>query len=412
MLERRNLGEKLKEYTTQKMRQEWAEHEELFQDKKPLEKVEKQTEQGASQESEKEAEQKREIAAATEPVKTEVLLAPPAAIATTPVTIESNKDDTKSKTKKRRKKSQMKKKNSQRKTSSSSSAGSAAGGDPVNADAISLNSVQVGLIDESDVPACASISITNTNSSSNDEQPSAPLLTAHTGDESTLSELSQHVATPTNAARHDLDIHFFSDTEITTPTSLGSTGGGRGAGRPSTPIQSDSELETTMRDKRHVGDDENSALWKWGELPTPEQAKGATQAEAQQSERHSMLSNMFSFMKRANRLRKEGATNQAGDIYLSDLDAGSMDPEMAALYFPSPKPKEGKEQKATQSGDEDRESGNGTSLPHSPSSLEENHKSVDSDFDECKQQSQDKKYVGCEYTLESNLFILKLTVYL
>lgn len=398
MLERRNLGEKHKEYTTQKIRQEWAEHEELFQDKKPLEKVEKQTEV----EPEKEPEQKQEIVTATAPVetvKTEVLLAPPAVVATTPVTtIDSNKDETKSKTKKRRKKSQMKKKNSQRKTSSSSSGGSAAGGDPANTDAISWNSVEVSLIDENEVPACASsifITNTNTNSSSNDEQPSAPLLTAHTGDESTLSEFSQHVATPTNAARHDLDIHFFSDTEITTPTSLSAAGGGRGAGRPSTPIQSDSELETTMRDKRHVADDENSAHWKWGELPTPEQAKGVTDAEAQQSERHSMLSNMFSFMKRANRLRKEGATNQAGDIYLSDLDAGSMDPEMAALYFPSPRPQEGKEQKATQSGDEDRESGNGTSLPHSPSSLEENHKSLDSDFDDCKQQAQDKKCVGC-----------------
>lgn len=394
MLERRNLGEKHKEYTTQKIRQEWAEHEELFQDKKPLEKVEKQTEA----EPVKESEQKQEkvaTAAAEETVKTEVLLAPPAVVPTTPVTIDSNKDETKSKTKKRRKKSQMKKKNSQRKTSSSSSGGSAAGGDPANADAISWNS-EVGLIDENEVPACpSSIFITNTNSSSNDEQPSAPLLTAHTGDESTLSEFSQHVATPTNAARHDLDIHFFSDTEITTPTSLSAAGAGRGAGRPSTPIQSDSELETTMRDKRHVGDDENSAHWKWGELPTPEQAKGVTEAEAQQSERHSMLSNMFSFMKRANRLRKEGATNQAGDIYLSDLDAGSMDPEMAALYFPSPKTQEGKEQKATHSGDEDRESGNGTSLPHSPSSLEENHKSLDSDFDDCKQQTQDKKCVGC-----------------
>lgn len=402
MLERRNLGEKHKEYTTQKIRQEWAEHEELFQDKKPLEKVEKQTE------AEKELEQKQEIvaaAAAEETVKTEVLLAPPAVVPSIPVTIDSNKDETKSKTKKRRKKSQMKKKNSQRKTSSSSSAGSAAGGDPANADAISWNSVEVALIDENEVPACASsIFITNTNSSSNDEQPSAPLLTAHTGDESTLSEFSQHVATPTNAARHDLDIHFFSDTEITTPTSLSAAGGGRGAGRPSTPIQSDSELETTMRDKRHVGDDENSAHWKWGELPTPEQAKGVSEAEAQQSERQSMLSNMFSFMKRANRLRKEGATNQAGDIYLSDLDAGSMDPEMAALYFPSPKTQEGKEQKATQSGDEDRESGNGTSLPHSPSSLEENHKSLDSDFDDCKQQTQDKKCVGCTRRLLIHIY--------
>lgn len=31
VLERRNLDVKLQEYTTQKLRQEWAEHEEIFQ---------------------------------------------------------------------------------------------------------------------------------------------------------------------------------------------------------------------------------------------------------------------------------------------------------------------------------------------------------------------------------------------
>ncbi|XP_034108586.1 phosphatidate phosphatase LPIN2 isoform X2 [Drosophila albomicans] len=385
VLERRNLGDKLKEYTTQKMRQEWAEHEELFQDKKPQDKLpesESKSEAKPTQvDTEPEVVSIKAEPAATSPVTTSTT--------TTPVVvIEPNKDESKSKTKKRRKKSQMKKKNSQRKTSSSSSAGSAAGGDAINADAISLNSVQVSNIDETDVQIASISTITNitnnnTISSSNDEQPSAPLLTAHTGDDSALSELT----TPTNlASRHDPDIHFFSDTEITTPTSIGASSAARGGGRPSTPIQSDSELETTMRDKRHVGEDENSGMWNWGELPTPEEDAESTQ-NARQSGR--LLWQMFSFMKRANRLRKEGAANQAGDIYLSDLDAGSIDPEMAALYFPNQKPKEAK---ATHSGDEDRESGNGTSLPHSPSSLEENQKSMDSDFDESKQQ-QDKKYL-------------------
>ncbi|XP_062131639.1 phosphatidate phosphatase LPIN2 isoform X2 [Drosophila sulfurigaster albostrigata] len=385
VLERRNLGDKLKEYTTQKMRQEWAEHEELFQDKKPQDKLpesESKSEAKPTQvDTEPEVVSIKAEPAATSPITTSTT--------TTPVVvIEPNKDESKSKTKKRRKKSQMKKKNSQRKTSSSSSAGSAAGGDAINADAISLNSVQVSNIDETDVQFASISTITNntnnnTISSSNDEQPSAPLLTAHTGDDSALSELT----TPTNlASRHDPDIHFFSDTEITTPTSIGASSAARGGGRPSTPIQSDSELETTMRDKRHVGEDENSGMWNWGELPTPEEDAESTQ-NARQSGR--LLWQMFSFMKRANRLRKEGAANQAGDIYLSDLDAGSMDPEMAALYFPNQKPKE---TKATHSGDEDRESGNGTSLPHSPSSLEENQKSMDSDFDESKQQ-QDKKYL-------------------
>ncbi|XP_017865930.1 PREDICTED: phosphatidate phosphatase LPIN3 isoform X4 [Drosophila arizonae] len=384
MLERRKLSESLKEYTTQKMREEWAEHEELFQEKKQPEKLEKssdiKSESEAGTKVEPQPESLEETQATSQPeakevqtppsAKPEVLIATPTsttAEASTTVSNDANKDDAKNKTKKRRKKSQMKKKNTQRKTSSSSSAGSAAGGETTNADANSINSMLVSNIDETDVVALKANA--NTNSSSNDEQASAALLTAHTGNDSPLSELN-HAATPTNSMRHDLDIHFFSDTEITTPTGIGAAGAGRNAGRPSTPIQSDSELETTMREKRHL-DVENSTLWKWGELPTPEQAKGAANgADAQQSERHWMISNMFSFMRRANRLRKEGAT-EAGDIYLSDLEVGSMDPEMAALYFPSPKPKE-----------TDRESGNGTSLPHSPSSLEENQKSLDSDFDE------------------------------
>ncbi|XP_017960341.1 phosphatidate phosphatase LPIN3 isoform X4 [Drosophila navojoa] len=384
MLERRKLNESLKEYTTQKMREEWAEHEELFLEKKQPEKLEKssdkktESETGTKEEPQPESVEKTQATSQTEAkevqtppsAKPEVLIATPTsttAEASTTVSNDANKDDAKNKTKKRRKKSQMKKKNTQRKASSSSSAGSAAGGDTTTADANSINSMLVSNIDETDVVALKSN--TNTNSSSNDEQASGALLTAHTGNDSPSSELS-HAATPSNSMRHDLDIHFFSDTEITTPTGIGAAGAGRNAGRPSTPIQSDSELETTMREKRHL-DVEDSTLWKWGELPTPEQAKGAASGtDAQQSERHWMLSNMFSFMRRANRLRKEGAA-ETGDIYLSDLEVGSMDPEMVALYFPSPKPKES-----------DRESGNGTSLPHSPSSLEENHKSLDSDFDE------------------------------
>ncbi|KAH8291115.1 hypothetical protein KR054_008825 [Drosophila jambulina] len=375
-LERRNLGDKLKEYTTQKIRQEWAEHEELFQgtEKKPSE-----TELLASQSKAAESEKEVLVADKEQEAKPDLTL--------TPVTISEPTKEVaaKGKTKKRRKKSQMKK-NAQRKTSSSSSVGSAAGGDLASAETASLG---VTNIDEGDAPVSSATTNNNNNnntSSSNDEQPSAPLLTAHTGDDSPLSELPH---TPTTNPRLDLDIHFFSDTEVSTPVVGGS---GRAAGgRPSTPIQSDSELETTMRDKRRgVDDDSATASWKWGELPTPEQAKN--EGIEGQMERHSMLSNMFSFMKRANRLRKEAGVGvaEAGDIYLSDLDAGSLDPEMAALYFPSQKPKE-----PFSPPEEDRESGNGTSLPHSPSSLEEGQKSLDSDFDEAKQQQQqkDNKYL-------------------
>ncbi|KMY92214.1 phosphatidate phosphatase LPIN2 isoform X6 [Drosophila simulans] len=376
-LERRNLSEKLKEFTTQKIRQEWAEHEELFQGEKKPADSELENQSKASNEAETE----KEVPALIEDKEKEKEQIKPDVNLTPVTTSEATKEVSKSKTKKRRKKSQMKK-NAQRKNSSSSSLGSAGGGDLPSAETPSLG---VSNIDEGDAPISSATNNNNT-SSSNDEQPSAPLVTARTGDDSPLSEIPH---TPTSNPRLDLDIHFFSDTEITTPVGGGGAGSGRAAGgRPSTPIQSDSELETTMRDKRHVVTEESTASWKWGELPTPEQAKNEAMsaAQVQQSEHQSMLSNMFSFMKRANRLRKEKGVGEVGDIYLSDLDAGSMDPEMAALYFPSPL------SKAASPPEEDGESGNGTSLPHSPSSLEEGQKSIDSDFDETKQQ-RDNKYL-------------------
>ncbi|XP_033156766.1 phosphatidate phosphatase LPIN2 isoform X5 [Drosophila mauritiana] len=377
-LERRNLSEKLKEFTTQKIRQEWAEHEELFQGEKKPADSELENQSKASNEAETE----KEVPALIEDKEKEKEQIKPDVNLTPVTTSEATKEVSKSKTKKRRKKSQMKK-NAQRKNSSSSSLGSAGGGDLPSAETPSLG---VSNIDEGDAPISSATNNNNT-SSSNDEQPSAPLVTARSGDDSPLSEIPH---TPTSNPRLDLDIHFFSDTEITTPVGGGGAGSGRAAGgRPSTPIQSDSELETTMRDKRHVVTEESTASWKWGELPTPEQAKNEAMsaAQVQQSEHQSMLSNMFSFMKRANRLRKEKGVGEVGDIYLSDLDAGSMDPEMAALYFPSPL------SKAASPPEEDGESGNGTSLPHSPSSLEEGQKSIDSDFDETKQQRDNNRYL-------------------
>ncbi|XP_041447804.1 phosphatidate phosphatase LPIN2 isoform X3 [Drosophila obscura] len=366
-LERRNLSEKIKEYTTQKIRQEWAEHEELFQEKS--EKRPAEAEPEAVKEVEKEQPQPDVTVSSVAP--SEVAKDPK----------DAAKDVSKSKTKKRRKKTQMKK-NAQRKNSSSSSVGSAAGGDINTTTTTTAGVATVANIDEGDAPASSIAANNSANSSSNDELPSAPLLTAHTGDDSAKIELLHTTPIPALKQHLDLDIHFFSDTEITSPS-------GGGANRPSSPIQSDSELETTMRarDQRQCGDETNATNWNWGELPDQAKTEAISEADAQQVDRHSMLSSMFSFMKKANRLRKE-VGNEAGDIYLSDLD-GSMDPEMAALYFPSAKLKESSPATALE---EDRESGNGTSLPHSPSSLEEGQKSLDSDFDESKQQ-RDKKYL-------------------
>lgn len=46
----------------------------------------------------------------------------------------------------------------------------------------------------------------------------------------------------------------------------------------------------------------------------------------------SMLSGMFSFMKKTSRVRHNP---ESEGIYLSDINADELDPEVAALYFPS-----------------------------------------------------------------------------
>ncbi|XP_050327405.1 phosphatidate phosphatase LPIN3-like isoform X2 [Bactrocera neohumeralis] len=415
-LERRNLSEKLQEYTTQKLRQEWAEHEEIFQ----FEAVEREKEWINSTQTESKIQQKSNT---TDVAPTPTITVQPAfkeelpakehnmnntnnansnnittPTTTTAETISNNtsaKDESKGGKKKRRKKSQMKKKNAQRKSSSSSSIGSTtpiegANGNNTNAD-------------EGD-----GISISNnTNSSSNEEiataksnndQQSVPLVSATAGDESPISETCQTSPITPSTRIPDLDIHFFSDTEVT-PSGGASSCVGRGSGRPSTPIQSDSELEISLREKDVDAElISNSASWKWGQLPTPDASEKVDGSGDQSAQRNSMLSGMFNFMKKTNKMRKQA---NDGGVYLSDLDAEGMDPEMAALYFPQPRLTKstnnanadaGTATSSTllQSGDDDRESGNGTSLPHSPSSME-GQKSVDSDYEDGK--PQDAKYL-------------------
>lgn len=45
-----------------------------------------------------------------------------------------------------------------------------------------------------------------------------------------------------------------------------------------------------------------------------------------------MLSGMLSFMRKTSRVRRNP---ESEGIYLSDLNADELDPEVAALYFPS-----------------------------------------------------------------------------
>lgn len=242
------------------------------------------------------------------------------------------KDDNKSK-KKRRKKSMAKKKNSLRKNSSSSSAGS------VNSDAANENEV--------------------TENTSQDASPNT--------ENDIVKELSRDDEVVAPEIRRELDVHFFSDGEIGSAMSPQQS-------RPSTPVQSDTEFEVSQREK---SDNvmTSSASWKWGDpvVTTSEDHPDNVNA-SESNKRNSMLSGMLSFMKQTRKSVPEG-------LYLSDLDPETIDPEVAALYFPQSSDKQDSKEITRE---EDRESGNGTSLPQSPTTSMELIKS-DSDNEEKQQ---------------------------
>lgn len=360
-MERRDLNTAKMEFTTQKIRQEWEDQKETILGIEGQPPADWQTTSTLSNIT--------DIDEAIVPGKTSVADEILSAMKEDAIVPNSNengaalKDETKSK-KKRRKKSMMKKKTSQRKSSSSSSIGSG------QSDAIEA---------EGDSASLSNNTITGTPSFMDDSPKSETveqnLAAAIEEKDTTIIEpinktdglLPPSTHTTTSRIR-DLDIHFFSDTEL-------ASGKSPHGSRPQTPIQSDSEYEMSHRDtsadKNNIMT--NSASWKWGELPT----QLLDTEDAKQAQRNSMLSNMFSFMKQSKKLRKSSSEG----VYLSDLDTKDMDPKMMALYFPPVKSSQG----ATNIGDreDDLESGNGTSLPHSPSSLEE-PKSLDSDYEEDK----------------------------
>lgn len=343
-LERRDLSSAKMEFTTQKIRQEWAVHEEqLFggdgTDDWQNSTMNKSTEGGEAAAKPTTNTPLNEIQTKEDEISS----------------VAQDASDSKSK-KKRRKKSMMKKKQTQRKSSSSSSVGSAPG-DP----------------NENDTDT-TSVS-NNTISSTNEES-----LKSETGISASIEvpkELEK--PTPIPSRVRDLDIHFFSDTDV-------ASGKSPQGSRPSTPIQSDSELEISQREKGETSNlMTSSASWKWGELPTQGDDTNITSEDATQAQRNSMLSNMFSFMKQSKKMRKKSSEG----VYLSELDTDGMDPEMAALYFP-PINKPDPAMNIATLPEDDGESGNGTSLPHSPSSVEE-PKSLDSDYEDGK--ATDNKYL-------------------
>lgn len=325
------------EFTTQKIRQEWAVHEEqLFggdgTDDWQNSTMNKSTEAGEAAAKPTTNTPLNEIQTKEDEISS----------------VAQDASDSKSK-KKRRKKSMMKKKQTQRKSSSSSSVGSAPG-DP----------------NENDTDT-TSVS-NNTISSTNEE--SLKSETAISASIEVPKEMEK--PTPIPSRVRDLDIHFFSDTDV-------ASGKSPQGSRPSTPIQSDSEIEISQREKGETSNlMTSSASWKWGELPTQGDDTNITSEDATQAQRNSMLSNMFSFMKQSKKMRKKSSEG----VYLSELDTEGMDPEMAALYFP-PINKPDPAMEIATLPEDDGESGNGTSLPHSPSSVEE-PKSLDSDYEDGK----------------------------
>lgn len=193
----------------------------------------------------------------------------------------------------------------------------------------------------------------------------------------------------TTDKRPETDFHFFSDTEVTKNQDS----------RPCSPVQSDTEFEMrkiTQEDTEREDDKSHQQSWRWGELPslppdsthTPHRnslnsSKAVNQPNSMEAHR-SMLSGMLSFMRKTSRVRRNP---ELEGIYLSDLNADELDPEVAALYFPSSHRGQSTIKDGKGVDEEDTESGNGPSLPQSPNSVEGaigGPKSLDSDFEEPK----------------------------
>ncbi|XP_058124848.1 phosphatidate phosphatase LPIN3 [Anopheles ziemanni] len=289
--------------------------------------------------------------------------------------------DSKSK-KKRRKKSLMKKKNTQRKNSTSSSSGGGSNHSDPNegtetSDSLTASQLSGGSPKDTGEDNAALLAAKEKESSIKEgsetpEPSSAPGVTAP-------------IPAAMSSSHHaELDVHFFSDTDVGLGTSPQQS-------RPSTPIQSDTEFEMSQREKPVTEDQKllYGDAWNWGELPTTQsEAKaGGDPDGGKQAQHNSMLNGLMSLMKYNNKKKRQSVPD---GLYLSDLDK-VMEPEIAKLYFPPlpiRKQKKDEQQRGGDGGsgeDEDRESGNGTSIPQSPTSMEDGamlKEGTDSDFDD------------------------------
>uniref|UniRef100_A0A2M4BAQ1 phosphatidate phosphatase n=2 Tax=Anopheles marajoara TaxID=58244 RepID=A0A2M4BAQ1_9DIPT len=302
--------------------------------------------------------------------------------------------DSKSK-KKRRKKSILKKKNAQRKGSiGSSSGGGSNHSDQNDVTETDSQTTTVSQVTGSSTTNGSTQDVNNgTAQSSKDEETDVSSIPIREGRESP-DPCSTVLAAPHHT---ELDIHFFSDTDIGTGVSPQQS-------RPSTPIQSDTEFEMSQRAKTETEDERLLYdSWKWGELPTkPDSKTGDLEGNtvsSKQAQHNSMLNGLMSFMKYNNKKKRQSVPD---GLYLSDLDK-LREPEVAQLYFPPLSILKQQQQQQNRGGgsgdDEDRESGNGTSIPHSPTSMEEGSggsKGIDSDFDEHNTRSRQNQAVEHE----------------
>ncbi|XP_076247432.1 phosphatidate phosphatase LPIN [Calliopsis andreniformis] len=271
--------------------------------------------------------------------------------------VEENKNNSSTK-RKRKRKSIMKKKGSQRKTSNGSS---------------------------------SQTEMSENDASVLDEAVSEPMFKGPSPVaelEKTKSYAESMTSMQETEKRPETDFHFFSDTEVTKNQDS----------RPCSPVQSDTEFEMRkITQEGTEGEDKgHQQSWKWGELPNlpPEPThaplrnsmnSSANDNQSNNTEAHrSMLSGMFSFMKKTSRVRHNP---ESEGIYLSDINADELDPEVAALYFPSSHRGTAAVKDTKAMDEEDTESGNGPSIPQSPNSVEGaigGPKSLDSDFEEPK----------------------------
>uniref|UniRef100_A0A182ISQ9 phosphatidate phosphatase n=1 Tax=Anopheles atroparvus TaxID=41427 RepID=A0A182ISQ9_ANOAO len=308
--------------------------------------------------------------------------------------------DSKSK-KKRRKKSLMKKKNTQRKSSTSSSSGGGSNHSDPNEGTETSDSLTASQVSGGTPKDAYDENASLTGPSAKEKESSIK-----EGRETPEPSAGASVAVPLMSSSHhaELDVHFFSDTDV-------GLGASPQQSRPSTPIQSDTEFEMSLREKPVTEEQKllYGEAWNWGELPTTQsEAKaGGDPDGGKQAQHNSMLNGLMSLMKYNNKKKRQSVPD---GLYLSDLDK-VMEPEIAKLYFPAlplrkPKKDQGEQRGDGGSGeDEDRESGNGTSIPQSPTSMEDGpggmmlKEGTDSDFDEHHHHQQQRRSKASEVDL-------------